>query len=284
MKNTMNLGRVEWQGQAVAARIAEDRVTLLPGADLLDLLTGATAVPGETLPLAEVRLLAPVPDTVGLFLAGANYVDHVIEMVGRPPPPKDGSAPFFFMKPTRQVLVGPDATVALPHDGVELDWEAEIAVVIGRPARHVAVADAMDHVAGYTIVNDLSARDRMKRSDVVFQYDWIGQKCFPGALPMGPWIVPRDAVPDPHRLSIRLWVGDELMQDSNSDQMHWSIAEQIADLSRTVGLSTGDVICTGTPAGCGRPKGRYLRAGETTRIEIEGLGTLTTHFTAPDRP
>lgn len=232
--------------------------------------------------LAHVRLRAPVAAPGAVFCAGANYVDHVHEMLGRPPAPKQGSEPFFFMKPGRQSIVGPDAPVALPHDGVKLDWEAEIAVVIGRRARHVSETDAMNHVAGYVVVDDLSARDLMKRTDVSFTYDWVGQKCFPGALPMGPWLTPRDAVPDPHDLAVRLWVNDVLQQDSSSRQMHWSIPEQIAYLSRRVGLEPGDVVATGTPAGCGSPRGLFLKAGDRIRIEIEALGGFETPIVASE--
>lgn len=239
------------------------------------------ALPAEAPPFAG-RLEAPyLPGAI--YGAGANYVDHVIEMIGRPPTPKATSQPFFFLKPPAASIVGPDATVALPHENAQLDWEAEIAVIIGRDARHVSEAAAMDHVAGYAIVNDLSARDLMKRDDVPFVYDWVGQKCFPGALPIGPWITLAAAVPDPHALAIRLWVDDQLMQDSNSAQMHWSIPEQIAWLSRRVGLRAGDLICTGTPAGVGHKRGRYLRAGETVRIAIDGLGELVTHIGPVER-
>lgn len=189
------LARMAGEAGAHAAVVVGEHVLPLPGEDVGALLEDwertverlSELRPGEgSMALEEVTLLCPLPPATTIFCAGANYVDHVLEMTGKPPAPKVGGEPFFFMKPGPQSLVGPDATVALPHEGVELDWEAEVAVVVGRDARHVREEQAMACVAGYTIVNDLSARDLMKRSDVVFTYDWIGQKAFPGALPAGP--------------------------------------------------------------------------------------------------
>lgn len=275
------LASIDENGQAKAALVVGDHVKSLPFT-VGEVLSRWDALwprlenvaSKEARPIDAVQILAPVAPYGAVFCAGANYVDHVLEMLGRPPAAKTGSEPFFFMKPGRQSIVGPSTRVALPHGGTKLDWEAEIAVMIGRAARHVREADAMDHVAGYFIVNDLSARDLMKRTDVSFTYDWIGQKCFPGSLPSGPWLTPREAIPDPHKLSIRLWVNGELKQNSSSRQMHWSIPEQIAYLSRRVGLMPGDIVATGTPAGCGVPKGEFLAAGDLVRIEIEGLGAL----------
>ena len=275
------LASIEENGLATAALVTGTRARAL--SMTVEALVERWSELGDRVPelatgtepdLGSVRLRAPLVRPGAVFCAGANYVDHVVEMLGRPPTPKSDGQPFFFLKPGPQTIVGPGAVVALPHEGARLDWEAEIAVVIGRAARHVREADAMAHVAGYLIVNDLSARDLMKRTDVSFTYDWIGQKCFPGALPCGPWITPRDAVPDPHALGIRLWVNGELKQDSSSRQMHWSIPEQIAYLSRRVGLMPGDIIATGTPAGCGVPRGEFLATGDVVRIEIEGLGAL----------
>lgn len=228
--------------------------------------------------LSDVRLLAPVQQAPGLFCAGANYHDHVREMSrGEPRRPVE---PFFFLKSPAHCMVGPDEPVTLPHADCELDWEAEIAVIIGREARHVSEAAALEYVAGYSILNDLSARDLMKRSDVSFVFDWLGQKVFPGSAPMGPWLTPAAAIADPQNLAIRLWVNDTLQQDSSSRQMIFSVAEQIAYLSRRITLCPGDVIATGTPAGVGRPRGLSLKAGDRMRIEIEGLGVLETPIVA----
>jgi 2-keto-4-pentenoate hydratase/2-oxohepta-3-ene-1,7-dioic acid hydratase in catechol pathway len=191
------------------------------------------------------------------------------------PPDKSKTQPFFFLKTVEGTVIGPDETVHLPSYSQKVDWEAEIAFVIGRTARHVAVEDAMDYIAGYTIVNDLSARDNSRRSDVPFTYDWISHKCFDTSCPMGPWIVPADQIAEPKNLPIKLWVNDRLEQNSNTNDMFFDYAEQIAWLSQRVTLNPGDVVATGTPPGVGMGKGVFLKHGDTVTIEIEGVGRLS---------
>lgn len=235
--------------------------------------TGVDAAAGTD--LAEVELLAPVLYPSALFCAGANYWDHIEEMEG----PKDRGRrprdPWFFVKTSRSV-VGPGATVAMPAADAQLDWEAELAVVIGRTARHVDPDHALDVIAGYTIIDDLSVRDRMTRSDrsPAMTYDWVGQKCFDGAAPMGPWLTPAEFVGDPADLDITLWVNGEVRQKSNTGLMVHDIAEQVAWLSGQLTLHPGDVIATGTPAGVGLPRGQFLRPGDVVRIRIDGCGEL----------
>jgi len=223
--------------------------------------------------LGEVQLLAPVLYPGVLYCAGANYRDHVIEMTGREPP-ENYREPFFFLKTAAGSIIGPDQEIRLPPFSSKVDWEAEIAMVIGRTAKNVPVDRAMDHVAGFTIMNDLSARDLTKRDDVPFLFDWIGQKCFDTSAPMGPWITPTDAIANPGDLTIRLWVNNELQQDSNSSQQIFKFQDQIAYLSRHVTLNPGDVITTGTPAGCGMASGVFLKPGDQIKIAVEGLGEL----------
>jgi 2-keto-4-pentenoate hydratase/2-oxohepta-3-ene-1,7-dioic acid hydratase in catechol pathway len=129
-------------------------------------------------------------------------------------------------------------------------------------------------VIGETILNDLSARDRGTREDWVFRFDWLRQKSFDTGCPMGPWITPASAIKNPQKLKVDLWIGDTYEQDTNTDQMVFSVAEQIEALSKQITLVPGDVITTGTGAGCGRPKGKYMKPGDTVKITIEGLGTL----------
>jgi 2-keto-4-pentenoate hydratase/2-oxohepta-3-ene-1,7-dioic acid hydratase in catechol pathway len=164
--------------------------------------------------------------------------------------------------------------VRLPGFTRQLDWEAELGAVIARPTRNIPESWALDAVAGYVIVNDLSARDLMKREGTPFIYDWVGQKCFEDAAPMGPWLTPAAYVPDPNNLSIKLWVNGVLKQDSNTSLMVHGIAEQVAYLSRHLTLQPGDVIATGTPAGVGMPRGEFLKAGDEVQIEIANCGTL----------
>jgi len=238
--------------------------------------------------LSEVKLLAPVlyPGTV--FCAGANYRDHVREMSRalklpeEPDPHAIGLKPWHFIKPSLPCVRETGARISLPRYSQCVDWEAEIAIVIGVLCRDVAVEEALSHVAGLTIVNDLSARDHIKRDQVPvdspFRFDWVSQKCFEGALPVGPWICPLDDLDDIDRLAIQLWVNDELMQDSSSANLIFSYAEQIAHLSTRVALRPGDLIATGTPAGCGAARGRFLRPGDQVRIRVEGIGELHSEF------
>ena len=224
-------------------------------------------------PLKKVKLLAPVLYPGVLYCAGANYRDHVIEMTGKEPA-ENRKEPFFFLKTVAGTIIGPGQEIRLPPYSSNVDWEAEIAMVIGRVAKRVPVERAMEHIAGFTIMNDLSARDLMKRDDVPFLFDWIGQKCFDTAAPMGPWITPSDGIADPENMDIKLWVNDELKQNSNSSQMIFKFDEQIAYLSSRVTLNPGDIVATGTPAGCGMARGVFLKSGDHIRIVVTGLGEL----------
>ena len=246
-------------------------------------LSRAAATAQGWQPLAAATLLAPVHYPVTIFCAGANYSDHVARMSakrGLPPEPDPqdlGLKPWHFLKPSR-TAVGQRASVSTVSAG--LDWEAELAVVIGRQARNVAIGSALGHVAGYTIANDLSARDLSRRANVAdlspFKFDWVGQKCFDGCVPMGPGLVPASQVPEPQSLAIKLWVNGVLRQDSNTSRMIFTIAEQISHLSSRLTLHPGDVILTGTPMGVGAETGKWLVGGDVMDVEIEGLGRLTT--------
>jgi 2-keto-4-pentenoate hydratase/2-oxohepta-3-ene-1,7-dioic acid hydratase in catechol pathway len=236
----------------------------------------------EGIALAQVKLLAPILYPGALFCAGANYWDHLEEMAeiakrttGKAPAMTKNPEPWFFLKTCAGSIIGPDTPARLPSFSKQVDWEAELAVVIGRATRNISEARAFDAVAGYTIINELSARDLMKREGTPFIYDWVGQKCFEDAAPMGPWFTPAAYVPDPNNLPIKLWVNGVLKQNSNTGRMVHGIAEQVAYLSRHVTLQPGDVIATGTPAGVGMPRGEFLKAGDEVKIEIGGCGTLT---------
>lgn len=232
-------------------------------------------------PLEETRLMTPIPEPRALFCAGANYADHIAEMssasntTGSVVAPE--GKPWHFLKHTGSV-VGPDAVVTLPAGSQSVDWEAELAVVIGTTARNISVENALDHICGYTIANDLSARDLSRwpeaASDSPFRYDWLAHKSFDGACPMGPWITPVEQIPDPQTLAIQLEIDGETMQNSNTELMIFSVAEQISHLSSVLTLQPGDVILTGTPSGVGMGRGRFLKSGETVRIVVEGIGEL----------
>ena len=237
------------------------------------------------IPLKRVKLLAPVLYPGNIYCAGANYTDHMAEMAraqGQAPGPtmkELGEKPWHFVKSSKSSVVGPGAGVKLPVYSQMVDWEVELAAVIGRAARDVSVEKALDYVAGYTIANDLSARDVMRRDKNAatspFHYDWLSQKCFDGACPLGPWIVPASDIPYPQNLALKLWVNDTMMQDSHTGKMIFSTAEQIAMLSSRVTLYPGDLILTGTPAGVGMPRRTFLKAGDTVKLWIEGIGELS---------
>ncbi len=245
-------------------------------------LTSASRVGG----LAEVSLAAPVAEGAAIYCAAANFKDHMMAMaakLGIPPEPDPRQLdvkPYHFLKPTRQTVADPGAVVALPRYASCIDWEVELVAVIGKPAHEVSIGTALDYVAGYTVGNDISVRDRpfMKRPNVpdgsLFRTDFLGMKGFDRSCPIGPWIVPASAIPDPQRLGMKLWVDDKLEQSSSTSQMIFSVAEQIAHLSTYATLLPGDLILTGTPAGTGAESDRFLKPGQTMRAWIEHIGEL----------
>jgi len=215
--------------------------------------------------LADVRLLAPVPRPRKVICIGLNYRDHAIEAKAEIP-----KTPVVFSKFTTAVT-GPGDPIVLPAASRKVDYEAELAVVIGRRAKGVARDRAYDVVLGYTNFNDVSARD-LQFADRQWQR---GKSCDTFA-PFGPWIVTADEVPDPHALRIRFRLNGETLQDSNTSQMIFGVPELIAFLSETITLEPGDVIATGTPSGVGfaRTPSVYLKDGDIGEVEIEGLGVL----------
>ena len=217
-------------------------------------------------PLADVRLLAPVPRP-GKFLGiGLNYADHISE-TGRDKP----EYPTFFTKQSTCVIADGQA-IHCPKVSEKVDYEGELAFVIGKRCRHVSVENAHQVIAGYTICNDVTVRDWQQRSPT-----WTLGKSFDTHGPMGPWLVTADEITDPHNLSLKTWVDDELRQNANTGEMIFNCYEMVAYLSQAMTLEPGDVISTGTPAGVGvkmKPRG-YLKPGQTVRIEIESIGTLT---------
>jgi acylpyruvate hydrolase len=220
---------------------------------------------GVVFVLSEVTLKAPVPRPGKLILLGLNYRDHAEETGQRIP-----EVPTLFAKYHNSV-VGPGAAILIPRVTEQIDYEAEFAFVIGRRGRQIPRERAMDYVAGYTIINDVSARD--------YQFvtsQWMVGKTFDTHCPMGPALVLRDEVPDPHNLDISLSIAGEVLQRSNTNQLIFKIPETVEYLSQVMTLEPGDVISTGTPAGVGftRQPPRWLRPGETVRIEIAGLGVL----------
>jgi 2-keto-4-pentenoate hydratase/2-oxohepta-3-ene-1,7-dioic acid hydratase in catechol pathway len=228
-------------------------------------------------PLPGARVLAPLTYPNKVICAGANYTDHMAEM--GLPAPTGRLEPYFFFKPPTTTIIGPGDPIPMPAgEDVRLDFEAELAVVIAHQVRDVAPEDALGHVAGYAVANDVSARGHFRRAEPLgpaFALDWIGHKGQDGFCPLGPGVVPAWRIPDHRRLPLRTWVNGELRQDGSTHQMLVSIPEQIAALSRRMTLEPGDVLLTGTPAGVGAGDGRFLGIGDTVRIEIGGVGELT---------
>ena len=224
------------------------------------------AADGERRPLDELELLSPVTPRKYLAIA-LNYADHIAESGMEAP-----RVPMFFNKQV-SCVVGPGADVHRPGVSDKLDYEGELAVVIGRRCRHLSVEDAAEAIAGYTIANDVSVRDWQMRAMTMT----IG-KSFDTHGPLGPWLVTGEELGDPQALGIRTFVNDEQRQDGNTKDMVFDCFQQVSHLSEAFTLEPGDVIATGTPAGVGSafqpfPEG-LLKAGDTVRIEIDGIGEL----------
>lgn len=227
-------------------------------------------------PLQSVQLMAPLLYPPAIYCTGANYQAHANEMSAEGAGvDKATTQPYLFLKSGPHCVIGPNEAIRLPRISQKVDWEGEFAVVIGRRARNVRAADAMQYVAGYTIMNDVSLRDLSRRPDWPrWNIDWFGHKNFETGAPMGPWIVPAEQIPDPAACRLQLWVNAERMQDTLVSGLIFDIAELIEYLSRRMTLLPGDVIATGTPSGVGRPRGIFLKPGDRVRIEISGIGTL----------
>ena len=228
-------------------------------------------------PLAATTLLAPIPCPGKLLCLAGNYASHIQEgggtFIG-----KEKMIPRFFSKPCTSII-GTNDTVRIPSSVAWADWELELAVVIGKAGRDIAVADAAGHIGGYTVFNDISGRELAFRATLPLQegdwfFDWQVGKWLDTFGPMGPWLTTADEVPHPDRLAMKLWHNGTLHQDASTGQMIFSPAEAIAFISQFITLEPGDVIATGTPAGVGLTKKIKLQPGDHIKGEIEGLGVL----------
>ena len=251
---------VEWRRQPAECKAAIDSAEKL-------------AREGKLKPLGEgASVIAPFKPN-RIFCAAANYVEHANEM-GTVLAAKANSKPYVFLKLSNTVI-GPGEDIGLPPEVSKLDWEIELAAVIGEAGRRISTDRALDHVAGYSIVNDISARDLNVRGDYPFKFDWFQGKCHDTFAPFGPCIVPSWSIADPQAVEMCLTVNDKEMQKDSTRNMIWSVREQIAYLSTIVTLEPGDVIATGTPTGVGMAHGIYLKAGDVVSASITGIGTLT---------
>jgi 2-keto-4-pentenoate hydratase/2-oxohepta-3-ene-1,7-dioic acid hydratase in catechol pathway len=226
-------------------------------------------------PLAEVTLVAPIPrPRKNIMCLATNYTEHVQETAafrehgGKPPiqPVIFTKAPTSINSPYGEFTIDPTVST-------EIDWEVELGVIIGKTGKNIREEDAMDYVFGYTVLNDITARDLQTRHRQFFK-----GKSLDGSCPMGPWIVTADEINDPHNLALQLRVNGEIKQNGNTQQMIFSIPDMIAVLSRGMTLEAGDIIATGTPGGVGfsRQPPEFLKPGDTMESEVTGIGTIRT--------
>lgn len=242
------------------------------GLDVLPELARIGAEGRAPIDPGSLRLGPPVPRPGKVLCVGVNYLKHAPEAGLEVP-----TSPVLFSK-FANAVVGPDAEVAAPPEVEQLDYEAELVVVIGRRARRVSEARALDHVLGYTNGNDLSARDLQFRTS-----QWLLGKTPDGFMPLGPQLVTADAIPDPQALPVRGWLNGELRQDSTTADMIFGVAAIISYASTYMTLEPGDVIATGTPEGVimGTPDKRWMQPGDVYTVEVGPLGRLTTRVVAP---
>ncbi|VVO22266.1 fumarylacetoacetate hydrolase family protein [Pseudomonas fluorescens] len=288
----MKLARYSYNGTTSIGRVDGDRVidlALLLPADAADVaavlalpqvLADAAhldATPENSLALDQVRLLAPILRPGKFMCLGMNYKDHEEEArrLGVPIP----TSQVWFSKQIT-CITGPYDDVHFPQVVERLDYEAEMGVVIGKGGRRISEADALQHVAGYFVANDVSARDWQAKSPT-----WTLGKSFDTHGPIGPWIVTADEIADPQQLTVSLSVNGERRQHSSTELMTYSVAKQIAYLSEVMTLEPGDILITGTPAGVGiamQPP-TFLQVGDVVRVEIEGIGHIQNTIVAEPR-
>jgi 2-keto-4-pentenoate hydratase/2-oxohepta-3-ene-1,7-dioic acid hydratase in catechol pathway len=229
---------------------------------------------GREMPGAALLLALRFPRK--LICAGANYHSHVSEMgIKR----QEGARPYFFLKPPTTALIGPGEAISIPSDpAAKVDWEGELAIVMGTGGRHIPESKALSHIAGYSALNDISLRGPHRVPNPIaepFAWDWLASKGADRSAPFGPGIRPAFLVTDPQRLDLRLWVNGDLKQEANTADMIDGVAALVAAASELLTLEPGDVIATGTPHGVGLPRGEFLRPGDLVEMEIADFGRLS---------
>jgi 2-keto-4-pentenoate hydratase/2-oxohepta-3-ene-1,7-dioic acid hydratase in catechol pathway len=241
--------------------------------DVVDEARAGRRWAGLARPVTDFARLAPLrPGQI--FQSGANYKTHVEERAAH-------GTPYVFIG-LASAICGPDDNVVLPDIGTQHDWELELGVVIGTEAYRVGTEEALSHVAGYVIANDLTTRDRVFRPDMPgLGTDWLAAKNAPTFLPLGPWLVPAPFVPDPASLRVTLKLNGETMQDETTADMIFGVPELIAHVSAITPLRPGDLLLTGSPAGNGAHYGRYLQPGDVMEATITGLGTQRNRCVQP---
>ena len=228
--------------------------------------------------LGRVRLKAPMPNPRKIFCLAGNYQDHIEEGGGKMAV-QDKETPRVFMKPPTSTVISPGDSILIPPIARSIDWEGELAVVMGRKAKGVKTKDALKYVAGYTVMNDVSERDLLikKRTENRPQdgwFDWLNGKWLDTFAPQGPWIVTSDDIPDPQVLDISTYINGERKQHNNTGQMLYKVAQVIEYISAIITLEPGDLISTGTISGVGSTTGTFLKPGDKVEIEISQIGVL----------
>jgi 2,4-diketo-3-deoxy-L-fuconate hydrolase len=275
----------DWcENPLAVAEIMADADALTKVRGIVDDCAAGKAPDGTWWPLVDVKLEAPVPLPGKLFALAGNYAEHIMEstskkLQGTGVTGSDLATPRVFMKPPANTVCGSGDPIIVGKGATFVDWEAEVGVIIGKPGKHISREDAMSHVGGLTIVNDVSERelkiwDRPEDRQWDKFFDWLNGKWCDSFAPMGPCAVPIADIENVDRLSLKLWVNGELKQDGSSGQMIFKVPDIIAYISSICTLHTGDVIATGTPSGVGHARGTKLQPGDVVRIELEGVGVL----------
>jgi 2-keto-4-pentenoate hydratase/2-oxohepta-3-ene-1,7-dioic acid hydratase in catechol pathway len=268
-------------GEVRHGEVADGRVTDFGPGDLAAVIGALGSVPsgtGRDHALGEVTLLAPLLRPGKVLAVAANYQEHVTE-TGGDRLDKSRISPRLFIKPVTAVS-GPGEEIELPSVSPSVDWEAELVAVIGRGGKDIPVEDALGHVGGYTIGNDVSARtmdyghERDTGDSAVAFFDWLNGKWLDGFAALGPYLVTADEVPDPQKLDVTLEVNGRVRQNGDTGQMIFNVAELVAFASRLMTLEPGDVLYTGTPSGVGLASGEFLSAGDEMTVRVTGLGSL----------
>jgi 2,4-diketo-3-deoxy-L-fuconate hydrolase len=245
----------------------------------------ARRIDGQTIhTMRAVKLRAPVPRPRKVFCIAGNFQDHIEEGGGKMEV-QDKETPRVFMKPPSNTVIGPGDRILIPPVAKTVDWEGELAVVIGRNAKGVKRKDALNFVAGYTVMNDVSERKLKikKRTEGRPRdewFDWLNGKWLDTFAPQGPWIVTSDEIRDPQKLEISTFVNDERKQHNSTAQMLYPVAGLIEYISAIITLEPGDLISTGTISGVGASTGTYLKPGDAVKVEITGIGALSNKVAA----
>ncbi len=258
---------------------------LLACPECLDMAREALEAGAEAPIVEDAQILAPIPHPPKLFCLATNFMSHMNESISQQlqggEQKRELDTPRVFMKPSTNTVIGPDAPLKLSAGEQFVDWEAEMAIIIGTPAKEVSVEDARAHISGVTAFNDISERelkiwDREEERDWDRFFDWLNGKWCDGFAPMGPCAVPVEDAGDPDDLDLMLRLNGEVKQEANTREMIFNVAETVSYISHICTLETGDVIACGTPAGVGKHQGIRLKDGDVMEVDIPPIGVLRT--------